>query len=258
VVPTVPLRASTEGYASVVPWYYAVAERDHELQNPTSAAKIQLLGERVRLGPETRVLDMACGSGGPAILLAAAFGCPILGVERSPDFVARGRERVAAAGLEELIEIVEADAKEYPLEPAAFDVALCLGASFAWGGLEATLAALAPAVRPGGYVAVGEPYWRTWPPPGGVDDIGAVTLLETVCRFDAAGLAMVTLIASSDDDWDAYESLHWRAIEEWLAESPDDPDAPGIRTRYLENRDAYLGRERALLGWAIFAARKRG
>ena len=257
MAPRVPLRASTEAYASGVPWYYAVAERDHELQNPTSPAKIRLLGERLRLGPETRVLDMACGSGGPAIQLAGAFGCRILGVERSPEFVARGHERVAAAGLEELIEIVEADAKEFPLEPESFDVALCLGASFAWDGLPGTLAALAPAVRSGGHVVVGEPYWRTWPLPEGVDDINAVTLLETVRRFEAAGLAVVTLIASSDDDWDTYESLHWRALEEWLVESPGDPDAPGIRARHLANRDAYLSIERALLGWAIFATRKR-
>jgi hypothetical protein len=30
------------------------------------------------------------------------------------------------------------------------------------------------------------------------------------------------IIAASDDDWDRYESLHWRALEEWLAEHPDD------------------------------------
>jgi len=121
-----------------VPWYYAVAERDHDLQNPTTQEKIRLLGERLRLGPDTRVLDVACGHGGPAVLLASTFGCPILGVERAPEFVEDARRRVAAAGLEELVEIVEGDAAAFPLEPDSFDVALCLGASafligyFAW------------------------------------------------------------------------------------------------------------------------------
>ena len=76
-------------------WYYAVAERDHDIQNPTSPEKIRLMGEWLRLGPEKRVLDIACGKCGPALVLASAFGCRITGVERYPGFVATARERVA-------------------------------------------------------------------------------------------------------------------------------------------------------------------
>lgn len=241
-----------------MPWFFAVAERDHELQNPTSAEKIRLLGERLRLGPHSRVLDLACGKAGPAVLLASTFGCRVVGVERAPEFVADAHSRVATAGLEALVEIVDGEAREFPLGPESFDVALCLGASFVWDGLEGTLAALAPAVRPGGHVAVGEPFWRSWPLPEGVDDLGCVPLRETVARFEAAGLPLVTLIASSEDDWDAYESLHWRALEEWLAASPGDPDAAAIRERHERARDDYLRFERAQLGWAIFVARKSG
>jgi SAM-dependent methyltransferase len=239
-----------------VPWYYAVAERDHELQNPTSPAKIRLLGERLRLGRGTRVLDVACGTAGPAVLLASEFGCSIIGVERAPEFVEAACRRVAEARLEELVEIVEGDAAAYPIEPEAFDAALCLGASFVWHDLEGTLAALAPAVRRGGHVVVGEPFWRTWPLPEGIDDLGYVPLRQTVTRIEAAGLALVTLIDSSEDDWDTYESLHWRALEEWLAANPGDPDAGTLRERHERNREVYLDRERALLGWAIFAAQK--
>jgi hypothetical protein len=83
-----------------------------------------------------------------------------------------------------------------------------------------------------------------------------VTLPETVARVEAAGLAPVGLIAASDDDWDRYESLHWRAVEEWLEENPGDPDASEIRDRHRANRDAYLRLQRRLLGWAMFVARR--
>jgi SAM-dependent methyltransferase len=239
-----------------VPWYYAVAERDHELQNPTSPAKIRILGERIRLGPETRVLDVACGTAGPAILLASEFGCRIVGVERAPEFVEAARRRVAEAHVGELVEIVEGDAAAYPIEPETFDAALCLGASFVWDDLEGTLAALTPAVRTGGHVVVGEPFWRAWPLPESVDDLGYLPLRQTVARIQAAGLNLVTLIASSDDDWDTYESLHWRALEEWLAANPDHADTATIRERHERNRETYLDHERALFGWAMFAARK--
>ena len=239
-----------------MPWYYAGAEHDHELQSPTSAAKIRQLGERLRLRPGSRVVDLACGKAGPALILAESFGCRIVGVERAPEFVAAARERIEAAELSERVEIVEGDAAAFPLEHEAWDAALCLGASFVWHGLDGTLDALVPAVRPGGNVVVGEPFWRTWPLPEGIDDLGYLPLRETVARFEAAGLALVSLIASSEDDWDTYESLHWRALEEWLAEHPGDPDAAKIRARYEASRDDYLRNERALLGWAIFVARK--
>jgi SAM-dependent methyltransferase len=218
-----------------MPWYYAVAERDHEVQNPTNAEKIALLGNYLRLTAESRVIDLACGKGGPAILLASTFGCTVLGIERAP---------------------VEADAHAYPFEPSSWDAALCLGATFVWDDLAGTLAALTPAVRPGGHVAVGEPYWRQWPLPRGTDDQGYVALRETVAKIEAAGLALEGVIASSEDDLDHYESQHWRALEEWLAENPRDPDAAEIRQRHEQARDNYLSFQRELLGWAIFAARR--
>src|SRR3954453_21502084 len=143
-----------------MPWYYAVAERDHNLQDPTSPEKIRQLGELLRLGRGARGLDLGGGKAGPALVLAKTFDCTITGVERAPEFVAAARERVARAGLEERIEIVEADAAPSPAEPDAWDVPLCLGASFVSGGLEGTLEAFAPTVRPGGFLAIGDPYWR--------------------------------------------------------------------------------------------------
>ena len=42
-------------------------------------------------------------------------------------------------------------------------------------------------------------------------------LTATAERFTATGLALTGIIAASEDDWDRYESPHWRAMEEWLA-----------------------------------------
>ena len=185
-----------------MPWYFAVAERDHEIQNPTSTEKIRLLGERLRLGHDSHVLDIACGKGGPALILAGEFGCRITGVERAAEFASVARERVADAGLADRVAIVERDATEFEIEPARYDLAMCLGASFVWGDLVGTLGALVPAASEGGHVVVGEPYWRRWPLPDDVADGGYVPLAETVERFHAAGLTLDTLIDSSPDDWD--------------------------------------------------------
>jgi len=242
-----------------MPWWFAVVESEHELQNPTSADKIRLLGDRLRLLPGSHVLDVASGKAGPAIVLAREFGCRITCVERAAEFHEEAVERVRAAGLERLIELVHGDAAAFPIEEGRWDAAMCLGASFVWHGLDPTLAALAPAVRGGGFVAVGEPYWRRWPLPDGFEpDEGEdfVELSATVERFSAAGLEPVALIAASDDDWDRYESLHWLALDEWLAANPDDPVAEDFRARRAGYRERYLSWQRDLPGWAIIAGRK--
>ena len=111
------------------PWYFGVAEREHDIQNPTSAAKILLAGERMRLGPGSHALDVASGRGGPALVLAREFGCRLTCVERDPGFAAVAEERARAAELAHLIEVVNADAAEATFETGAYDAALCLGAS---------------------------------------------------------------------------------------------------------------------------------
>jgi SAM-dependent methyltransferase len=239
-------------------WWHAVVESEHELQNPTSPEKIRLLGERLGLGPDSHVLDIASGNGGPALLLAETFGCRLTCVERASEFVATARERTAAAGLEDRIEIVEADAATYEL--GRYDAALCIGATFAYGGLVPTLERLRPTAP---LLAVGEPYWREWPLPRPPESEGEertdegewLPLPATIARFESTGVRVVSLIASSEDDWDRYESLHWQTLDDWLALNPEHPQAEEFRARGAAERARYLAWERAVMGWAIFVCR---
>jgi SAM-dependent methyltransferase len=237
-------------------WPWEVVERDQDIQNPTSAEKIRLLGDYLRLTPSSRVLDVACGKAGPALILASTYGCRIVGIEQRPAFADEARTRIAAHGLESLIEVQTADAAKIPLEPESWDAALCIGAAFVWGTIADAAAALWPSVRAGGFIAIGEPFWRQWPPPAGGHEGDFVTLDATVARFEASGLATTGIIAASDDDWDHYRSLHWRAVEEWLADEPGHPDADEVRAQHSRRRSDYFQIDRAALGWAIFVGRK--
>lgn len=225
--------------------WHELVERDHDLQNPTSAAKIRLVGEYLRLGPGSRVLDVACGKAGPALVLAGAFGCRIHGIEVSEIFVDEARRRISAAGLEQLVKVELAEASRVRLEPGAFDAALCIGAAFVWGHIGAAAAGLLPAVVERGGVAVGEPFWRQ----SGRKAENFVDLPTTVERFESAVVELTGLVAASEDDWDRYESLHWRAAVETGDEE--------VRSKNAGYRENYLTRQRAELGWAIFVGRKR-
>jgi len=240
-------------------WWHAVVESEHDLMNPTSADKIRLLGGRLGLGPGSHVLDIASGHSGPAIVLGQEFGCRVTCVERAPEFLAAARERIRAAQLEDRIELVEADAATF--EPGRYDAALCLGATFVYGGLVPTLKRLRAAAP---LLGVGEPYWRSWPLPAEPELDGSslrtdehewLPLPETVERAESAGVRVLSLIASSEDDWDRYESLHWQTLDRWLAANPDHPQAEEFRARGAADRDRYLRWERAVMGWAIFVCR---
>jgi SAM-dependent methyltransferase len=218
-----------------------------------------VLGRRLGLSPDSHVLDIASGRGGPALLLAREHGCTWHGIEISPDFHAVAVERAAKTGLADRVTFELADAAEATHEPESYDAALCLGASFVYGSLADTVDALAPAVRPGGHVVVGEPYWRRLPLPDDYEDRREpwTTLEGTVVAFETSGLSVVSVIASSEDDWDRYETLHWQAVERWLADNADDPDAPDIRERHERYKRNYLRHQREYLGWAIFVGWKR-
>jgi hypothetical protein len=239
-------------------WWHAVVESEHEIQNPTSADKIRLLGRRLGLGPDSHVLDVASGRSGPALVLVQEFGCRATCVERAPEFLADARESITKAELEDRIELIEADAATFEL--GRYDAALCLGATFVYGGLVPTLERLRGAAP---ILAVGEPYWRSWPLPPQpeldankrTDEENWLPLPETIERAESTGVHVVSLIASSEDDWDRYESRHWQTLDAWLAANPDHPQAEEFRARGASDRDRYLRWERAVMGWAIFVCR---
>ena len=111
------------------------------------------LVSRVRVGPDHRVLDVATGTGAVATELVRRTGCSVVGLDQSGEMLAEARSRVAAAGLEDRIELVEGTADELPFEDGSFD-----GLTFTYllryvEDPAATLRELARVVRPGGTIA---------------------------------------------------------------------------------------------------------
>src|SRR5712691_8733967 len=99
------------------------------------------------------VLDVATGTGGVAIALAAATEARITGVDISDAMLERGRELVERAGLAGRISLETARAEALPFPPESFDAV-----SFTYllryvADPAATLAELARVLRPSGGMA---------------------------------------------------------------------------------------------------------
>ena len=70
-----------------------------------------------------RVLDVGCGLGGPARFLARRYGCTVVGVDASTEFVAAGTMLTERVGQADAVRILRADALDLPFGNASFDVA---------------------------------------------------------------------------------------------------------------------------------------
>jgi cyclopropane-fatty-acyl-phospholipid synthase len=86
---------------------YSSAVFDHADQPLVDAQrnKYRSLAEKAQLGPRDHVLEIGCGWGGFALLAAREYGCRVTGITLSERQHGLARARVAAAGLEDRVEI---------------------------------------------------------------------------------------------------------------------------------------------------------
>ncbi|MDH6119657.1 cyclopropane-fatty-acyl-phospholipid synthase [Kitasatospora sp. GAS204A] len=80
-------------------------------------AKLDLICRKLGLEPGMRLLDVGCGWGSLVLHAAEHYGVSAVGVSISAEQVALARERVAAAGLAEQVEIRLQDYREIPDGP---------------------------------------------------------------------------------------------------------------------------------------------
>lgn len=123
------------------------------LQEPVIRSAIQALD----LPPGSRGLDVGCGIGLQALLLAEAVGPAghVTGVDLSPEFLTYARSIAEKAGISEQVSFQEGDVNNLPFDDDTFDwvwSANCVG--YAPGEPLPLLKELARVVKPGGSVII--------------------------------------------------------------------------------------------------------
>jgi cyclopropane-fatty-acyl-phospholipid synthase len=117
-------------------------------------AKLDLVCRKLGLTEGERVLDVGCGWGSFAIHAAREYGVRVLGVTLSEEQVRLGRERVAAAGLADQVELRLADYRDIGSHPTRerFDAISSIGMVEHVGEerIELYMRTLSDLLRPGG------------------------------------------------------------------------------------------------------------
>lgn len=218
-----------------------------------------LLGDVSRVGPQTRVLDIACGKGELLCRWAAQYLISGHGVDISHVFLAAAKARAADLGVADRLAFSHGDAEFFQTDER-FNLVSCLGAMWFAGGFDDSLALLRGWTADEALILVGHPYWIEEPPTGAheafdPDRTEYASLIGTLDRFEEHGLELVEMVLADGDSWDRYNAAVWWTINEWVRENPDDPDRDALREVSRTWQRRYLEYGRRYLGWGVFVVR---
>lgn len=242
--------------------YYDITHRRHKILNPTSGQKMDELIDVLDLKPGAKVIDIGCGKGEMLVRLAERYAISGVGVDMSPFFIVACEQKTKDQVPDSQLHFILGDGAEFQPAPGeSADLAICMGASWVFGGHRGTLRALSDMTVPGGLVLVGEPYWREEPDPGylelaGLEKSTFSSHHGNVVIAEEEGLSPLYTVVSNQDDFDRYDTLQWRAADEYAVAHPEDPDVNELMARVARDREAFLRWGRDCLGWALYLFRK--
>ncbi|HMS55478.1 MAG TPA: class I SAM-dependent methyltransferase [Fimbriimonadaceae bacterium] len=211
----------------------------------------------ITLREGAKVVDFGCGNGESLLTVCGNLetsGLVALGVDLSPEMIAWANE-LKKHGFP--AEFRCEDASLAVTREAPYDLMLCIGASHCRGSYHQALETASQNLNHGGYVLMGEGYWKRQPSKEYLDFLGA-TEDEMGSHFSneeagvAAGLVPILSLTSTDREWDEFEGRYSHNIERFCLENPSDPDVPAFRERIRKWRRMYREHGRDTLGFALY------
>lgn len=113
---------------------------------------------RLELGPDTDVLEIASGSGGPALFMVEETACRVVGVDLHEAGVRAANAEAANRGLQDRARFVVGDARvRLPCDDESFDVVICMDSINHLYERGSVLSEWHRVLRPGGRVLFTDP-----------------------------------------------------------------------------------------------------
>ena len=105
---------------------------------------------------DRRVLDIGCGAGGPAIVLARDFGADVVCVDVEPQLLDHARQNAKAAGMSGRIDFIRVEPGPLPFEADAFDIVFSKDSLIHIPDKQALYAGVLRVLKPGGWLAASD------------------------------------------------------------------------------------------------------
>lgn len=171
-----------------------------EVLHPGALEITEELAELCHIGKDTKVLDVASGTGESACFLVENFSCQVVGVDASDYMVQKAREKAKKRGLN--IEFRKGDAHNLPFEDDCFDVVIS-ECTVSLLDKEHAICEMARVTKSGGYVGIHDICWKEDTPENlkqrleEIEDERPETLEGWKGLFEKAGLKDVMAVDKS-------------------------------------------------------------
>lgn len=203
------------------------------------ASEILRLAEHAGIGPDTSVLDMCCGVGGPGLLIARKIGCAYHGVDVSESAVRIARARAGNVSCRFDV------ARVPPLPSGRYDVVLLLETLLAFPDKPTLLKHVFDALPASGRFVFtleeGEPLTeaeRTHMPDA--DTVWLMPLPAMLSKLEAAGLRVTWQAECTRSHREVAERLH----DEFVADAKNISESIGI-----DGLESLLAAHRLWIDW---------
>ncbi|CAM5496692.1 bifunctional class I SAM-dependent methyltransferase/N-acetyltransferase [Streptomyces narbonensis] len=168
----------------------------------------RLLALAGRLPERPRVLDLGCGPGRSALLLAAEANAEVTAVDTHEPFLAELRETAAAHGLDGSIRTLRADMGALPFPDGSFDLVWAESSVFVLG-FDRALAEWRRLLAPGGTLVLTECVWTTEEPGPAArafweEHYPLRTVTGNAAAAVGAGYHVLGTVPQPESDWDEY------------------------------------------------------
>lgn len=230
--------------------FWSIVEHHHDIQNPSSPHKLDYLIDLLALQPTQHILDIGSGRGWLLSRIATRTGASGTGIEINPWFCQVAHQRAKSHNVEHLLTIIESDAKHVSFDSHSFDAVLCIGATFALGGLDATLSYARKVAKPNAPIIIGD-IFRYHDLPPTMAEYGIVPTLGELVDCVRGDAEPYELLVSTHEEWDRYETKKWQTAREWMLHNAEDPEYDELVSRVAKMRHDYLHLERDTIGWAM-------
>ncbi|MFF3323849.1 GNAT family N-acetyltransferase [Streptomyces sp. NPDC002889] len=204
-------------------------------QGPGSdATSRRLLALAGPLPPRPRVLDLGCGPGRSALLLAAEAGAQVTAVDLHEPFLEELRQAAEARGLGDAIRTLHADMGDLPFPDSSFDLVWAESSAYSIG-FDTALTSWRRLLAPGGALVLTECEWTAGQPSAEArafwDQHYALrTTAENCAAALATGYTVFGAHRQPESDWQEYYGpLRERA-------SAADPASPGMEQALAATR----------------------
>ncbi len=134
--------------------HYGVFEDEVDDLATATGRLTELMLDAAQIGPGMEVLDVGCGTGAPACLIATSLGARVTGITTSSEGVQAARAHAAGRGLSGQVTFEQRDGMDNGFPDESFDRTWVLESSHLMRARDRLISECARVLRPGGRMAL--------------------------------------------------------------------------------------------------------